>query len=163
MTSDATKHLEDIAAAFDSAFFVTRRPDGSLHARPMMLAEREHNGDLWFATNMDSPKIAELEADPHATVTMQDHNTYLCIEGRCELVRDRTKLDQIWSPAWTAWFPKGKDDPTLVLIRLRAQTGEYWDRSGLKGLRYLYESAKAIFRGRRMDTGDRDQHARVQL
>ncbi len=33
----------------------------------------------------------------------------------------------MWSDALKAFFPKGKDDPNLVLLEVRVRTAEYWE------------------------------------
>ena len=40
------------------------------------------------------------------------------------------------------WFPKGPDDPDLVLLSVEPEIAEFWDVGGIKGLRYLFDAAK---------------------
>jgi len=42
------------------------------------------------------------------------------------------------------WFPEGKNDPNLCILRIDAREGEFWDNSGAKGMKMLYEAAKAF-------------------
>ena len=78
------------------------------------------------------------------------------------MVRDRALTDKLWSEAWRAWSPGGKEDPSPCVLKFEAKAGEFWDNSGVKGLRYLFEGAKAILQGERANP-DADQHAKVQL
>jgi general stress protein 26 len=50
------------------------------------------------------------DADP-------DRQRYVSVAGRAWLLRDRAKIDELWSPLYKAWFPDGKDDPELALLR----------------------------------------------
>jgi hypothetical protein len=42
-------------------------------------------------------------------------------------VQDRAKIDELWKPFLKAWFPEGKDDPQIALIRVDVDHAEYWD------------------------------------
>jgi len=42
-------------------------------------------------------------------------------------VRNRAKIDQHWKPFLQAWFPKGKDDPNLALLKVTVNEAQYWD------------------------------------
>lgn len=158
---DTREHLFDIIEDFDTAMMITR--DGeSLHARPMAVARFNEAHDVYFATGLDSPKVAEIEALPKVLLTFQGSSTYASVEGPVSVVRDRALIDKLWSPAWKAWFPRGKDDPNICILKVDPTSAEYWDNSGLKGIRYLFEGAKAILQGRRAAESS-DQHAQVKL
>ena len=51
------------------------------------------------------------------------------------------------APADKVYFPEGKDDPNLCLAVLHPEEVEYWDMTGPKGIRYLFEAAKALLSG----------------
>ena len=162
--TDPKEQLHEVIAHFDDAILITRTPDDRLHGRPMVIAEASSDGGLWFVTSVDSGKVDELQQDPRASVTMQGGGRYLAASGQARVVRDRERVERLWKLAWKAWFPQGKDDPSLVLIHLATERAEYWDRSGTKGLAHVFELAKAVARGRRADPGDRDsQHGDVKL
>ena len=48
-------------------------------------------------------------------------------------------IDRLWNRFVAAWYPGGKEDPTIVLIRLDPQSAEIWvDASSLlAGLKML--------------------------
>ncbi|HEX6993153.1 MAG TPA: pyridoxamine 5'-phosphate oxidase family protein [Gammaproteobacteria bacterium] len=156
------QHLYDMLKDFDTAMLVTRSRDGQMHARPMAVAELSPNADAYFVTGIDSPKVAEIEADPHVTLTFQSSKQYAAVSGRVSIVRDRTLLDRLWKEAWKVWFPKGKDDPEISILKFDAEQGELWDNAGTKGMKYAFEAARAYAKGERPST-DPDQHARVDL
>jgi general stress protein 26 len=161
--TDRKQEFDEILAHFDTAMLVTRAGDGTLRARPMAIAGKEANGDLWFATAIDSPKVDELLGENQVCASMQSGSRFLTISGRGEIVRDRQRIEQMWKPTWKAWFPNGKDDPKLVLLRLAASEAEYWDQHGAKGLAYLIEGAKAVLRGEPAKPTSDKQHAKLQL
>jgi general stress protein 26 len=150
--------LED----FDSAMLVTRACDGGLHARPMAVAELKPDGDLYFVTSLQSPKITEIEQDPTVTVTFQSSAQFVAVSGMARIDRDRSLIERLWSPAWKAWFPRGKDDPGLVVIRVDAAEAEYWDNAGAQAVKYAWEATKSLVQGKTPEL-DEKQHAKVDL
>jgi nucleoid-associated protein YgaU len=52
------------------------------------------------------------------------------VAGRARVLRDQAMIDQFWNDALKAFFPKGKDDPNLVLLEVEPRTVEYWDGPG---------------------------------
>lgn len=159
---DTRKHLYELTKDFKTAMLVTREPNGDIHARPMAVAEMNPDADAYFSTSIESPKIAEIEADPRVLITFQGRNEFATIEGTATVVRDRALVDRLWAEDWRLWFPEGKDDPTLCLLRVSAERGEYWDTSGVQGVRFLFEGMKAIFQGRQ-PVKDAAQNAKVAL
>ena len=160
-TMDTQKHLYDIIKDFRTAMLVTGSGDG-LHARPMHVAELKPDADAFFVASIGSPKMSEIERDPRVLITFQSSSEFAIIEGTASVVRDKAVIDRMWSDAWKVWFPQGKDDPSVCLLKVAATRGEYWDNSGLEGFKYLFEGAKAIFKGRTPQV-DEAQHAKVRL
>ena len=162
-TTPETKFRE-LLEGFGVAMLVTRTPGGDLRGRPMALAEVQPDNSLWFATDKHSAKLDELAADSHVVVTMQSKTTFLSLSGRAKPVEDRAMVARLWKVEWKVWFPGGKDDPNLVLLRIDGDTGEYWDNSGTSGIKYLLEAGKALLTGKRPDVGeDPKVHGKVDL
>lgn len=159
------KHtFNQILKHFDNAMLTTRSSDGMLRSRPMAIARTEENGDLWFFTSIEAGKVDEISTDPRCAAVMQGDRRYLSISGRAVLVRDQAKIDELWITAVEPWFEEGKEDPKVTLIRFEADEGEYWDNSGVKGLRYVFEAAKALWTGGTIDPAKLgDTHAQVRL
>lgn len=156
------KHLYDLLKGFSTAMLATKGADGVYHARPMGIAQLKPDAEAYFATDKRSGKVAEIEADPNVLVSFQSSSDYASICGVASIVEDRALIEQLWSEAWKVWFPAGKSDPNLVLIRVDTKVGEYWDSSGSEGIRYMFEGLKAYFQGRRPET-DTTQHAKVRI
>ncbi|MFO0746643.1 MAG: pyridoxamine 5'-phosphate oxidase family protein [Myxococcota bacterium] len=156
--------MRELLAKFDTAFLVSHAHGaGHYHARPMAVAGKDDDGDLWFVTAIESPKVREIEADPKVLVTFQDGQRFMAMTGEAQVVRDRKKLDEVWSPTMKVWFPEGKDDPSVALLKVDVHEAEYWDNHGVAGLKYLFKAAKALVTGSRVETGDGRQHDRVKL
>lgn len=160
---DKKQKLIEIMKKLDTVMLVSDAADGSMHGRPMAIADVEPSGDLWFVTSRSSGKTGELKANSNAVATAQSSNLYASMSGRVDIVDDRRKVHELWKEIWKVWFPKGKDDPEIVLLRLRPTAGEYWDNAGTEGIRYLFEAAKALITGEKANPNDPEQHAKVKL
>lgn len=158
-----TKHLHDLMKGFSTAMLVTHGSDEELHARPMAVADVTDSLEIWFVTGQVSAKAQEIAHDTRAHVVCQkDHSAYLSISGTATLVEDRKKVDDIWKEAFRVWFPAGKDDPNLILIRFRPERAEYWDNTGLNKIAYLWDAAVAYVKGTEPTVRD-DAHGVVTL
>lgn len=156
------KHLYELLKDFSNAMLVSKDRNGNLHARPMAIADLRPDADAYFATSVQSPKVAEIESNPDVTITFQGSNQFATVTGTATIVSDRALIEKLWSEPWRVWFPGGKDDPSLVLIKFDAREGEYWDNSGLNGLRYAFEGLKAVITGDTPAT-DKNTHAKLRL
>lgn len=162
--ADQRAHFLQLLRQFHTAMLVTHAGDGSLRARPMAIAQVGDDGRIWFVTGAESAKTHEIEADTRVHIVCQnDRSAYLSLSGRADLVRDRAKVDDLWSEAFRVWFPGGKDDPNLELIVVRPETGEFWDNEGFNKIKYLLETAKAYATGRTPVIEEGEQHGIVQL
>lgn len=143
---------------------VTLDATQQFHSRPMAIARVDDDGRLWFLTAKESAKVHEIENDQHVHLTAQEgQSAFLSISGRADLLDDRAKVGELWKESFRVWFPGGKDDPNIELISVRPQRGEFWDSTGQKGARYLWESAKAYVSGTTPDIQEGDQHGVVRM
>jgi general stress protein 26 len=160
---DKKQKLVEILKKVDTVMLVSDATNGTMHGRPMAIADVEPSGDLWFVTSRASEKTRELQANARALATAQGSSLYASVSGRIDLVDDRRKINELWKDMWKVWFPKGKEDPDIVLLHLRPDTGEYWDNAGTEGIRYLFEAAKALISGEKAQPNDPEQHAKVKM
>ena len=163
--SEKCRRLKKLMGDFDTAMLVTHTGDGGMRARPLSLVHNEDDQEgLYFSTAIDSPKARELETDPRVNISMQDKRRFVSVTGVAHLVRDRALIDKLWSEAWRIWFPKGKEDPSLCILIVEPGEAAYWDASGLEGVTYLFEMAKAYVTGTKANSDDDERHvARVKL
>jgi general stress protein 26 len=123
------KLIEDI----DIAMLTTVGADGDLVSRPLSTQRSQYDGRrVFFFTEGDSPKVGEIRRHPKVNLAYasKDKNTYVSVAGRARIFRDQALIDQFWNDALKAFFPKGKDDPNLVLLEVEPRTVEYWDGPG---------------------------------
>jgi len=164
MSATPNQKLNDLLKEFRIAMLVTRMNNGQMRARPMAVADIEPNGSMWFLTGRQSGKIDEILTDSHVAVTMQSAMKFVSVSGRASTVEDREKVARLWRIEWKVWFPDGKDDPNLVLLRVDADGGEYWDNSGTSGIKYLIEAGKALISGSKPNVEDDPKiHGKVEI
>ncbi|MBZ6078351.1 pyridoxamine 5'-phosphate oxidase family protein [Microvirga puerhi] len=150
------KKLYDMIQDMKIAMMTTVDADGTLHSRPMYSQETDEHGDLWFFTKVQSPKLTEISRDNEVNLAYSDpeKQNYVSVSGKAEIVRDKATVDDKWSEGLRAWFPNGKDDPSIALVRVHPARGEFWD-SPSSTLVHLYGYAKAAVTGQSpTDIGD---------
>lgn len=163
-TQEQVKALKDIKNKIDNvkiAMLVTEEPDGTLRSRPMGTNKMEEDGSLWFFTNEFSPKVAEVNQNHKVNISYADvdENLYVSVSGEAHLVTDKGKIDELWKPHLKAWFPEGKEDPNVALLKVIPQKAEYWDANSSKMVT-AFNIAKAIISGEKHKTKD---HKKVDL
>jgi general stress protein 26 len=157
------EQFRDLVGSFATAMLVTHGEDGALRARPMSLASADEDGDLWFASGIDSGKINELLHDRRVAVVMQSASRFVSISGEAEVIVNAEKAAELWNEAFRPWYPKGPEDPELALVHVRTRDAEYWDLSGLRGVRYVFDAVKHVVRGERMSDEPAQHHGKVSL
>lgn len=163
MKTPSIENLKDLLHEFSVAMLVTRTPVGQLRARPMILVEIEPEGNILLLTDRHSSKIEEISDDNHVNVSMQSSMKFVSITGTAVVIDDRQKVGELWKESWRVWFPDGQDDPDLILLQIHGDVGEYWDNSGVSGIKYLIEAGKAYITGKRPDVSDPMIHGKVKL
>lgn len=120
--------LQNLIKDIRIAMMTTLDKGNYFHSRPMVTHEGDKLEDgLWFITSEKSPKVLELMLKYKVSLTYQKGNSFAAIAGKGEIIKDKAKLKEIWSPAYNAWFPKGVDDPDICLIKVTPMNAEYWD------------------------------------
>ena len=144
---DSRAKVTELIRAGRICMFTTMTPDGRHVSRPMGLQEVEFDGDLWFFAYEDSPKIAEIAAHPQVNVAFgTKSNAWVSVSGPAEVVHDRGKAEELWSPMLKAWFPEGLDTPGLTLIKVHAESAEYWDAPHGRVVTLIQYAASAALR-----------------
>ena len=157
--TDAVQHLGELIEDIKVAMMTTVEEDGSLRSRPMWTHElHTFEGELWFFTRQHSHKMDELEHDHHVNLSYAEpkRDQYVSLSGRCSMVKDREKMEKLWTPALKAWFPEGLEDPELSLLRVRVEKAEYWDTPSSRMVQ-LAGFVKASVTGRPADPGDNEK------
>lgn len=131
---------------------------GVLRSRPMDTQKTEFDGTLWFLTGADTHKDNEIKKDNRVNVSYAapDENSYVSVSGTAEILRDQAKINELWSPIHKAWFPEGKDDPNIRVIKITVEQAEYWDSSSSTFVQ-LAGFLKALVTGEQADGGENEK------
>ena len=92
----------------------------------------------------DSAKVYEMKKDSQVNLSYSnpDSNVYASVSGKANAYRDQAKIDELWSEPMRGWFPKGKDDPNITILKVTIDKAEYWDSpSSLLCRAYAYVRA----------------------
>ncbi len=130
-----SKHLFDMISHIKFAMLTTSDEDGSLRSRPMANKQGdEFDGALWFFTRASSHKVDEVEKAHEVNVSFSDpeKQSYVSVSGTAELVRDRAKAEELWTPMTGIWFQNGLEDPDLALLKVTVSKAEFWDNPSSK-------------------------------
>ena len=133
--AESLRKLGELLKGIRVAMLVTRSGDGTFRARPMAAQEAEFDGTLWFFSAHHSSKVTDLAQSPEVGLVYEDPtgHRYVSLSGRAEVVRDAEKARQMWNPLYREWFPRGLEDPELVLLKVEVSRAEYWDSPGMLG------------------------------
>jgi len=117
----------------------TMTDDGRHLSRPMAVQDTEFDGDLWFFVDEGSDKVAQISAHPQVNVALANEkdNEWTSIAGTAEVVHDRAKAEELFTKLLEVWFPDGLDTPGLALLKVHADTAEYWDAADSKVKRVI--------------------------
>lgn len=94
-------------------------------AAPMtaQLDEHAHHA-VWFFTSRASRYAAAGAAT--ATYASRGHDVFARITGQLAEETDPARLEALWTPAVAAWYPAGRDDPNLLLLRMDLGDAGIW-------------------------------------
>ncbi len=145
--SEATKKMWSMMKDIGFAMMTTEDGD-NLRARPMVAAQKEFDGSLWFYTRASSHKVDEVQGDQRVGITYADPSKqdYVSLSGKARLVRDKAAITEHWQEAMRTWFPKGTDDPDIAMLRVDVTAAEYWDAPN-STMVHAYGYVKAVVTG----------------
>ena len=125
---NAAEVKDRIQKAFGKIPFVsfgTFGTNGWPNVRVLLVAAKDGIETVWFATSVNSPKIAELKANPKAIIygydgeAMQEFRLF----GKVEMLTDSASRQKIWKDEYIEHFPEGIDSPDMVVLRFDTESG----------------------------------------
>jgi general stress protein 26 len=141
----AVKKFKELVKDVSVCMFTTVDDHNNLYSRPMSTVNIDDEGNAWFFTNEFSETIQEVSKDNnvHLIYAHPAKNVYVTVKGSCTVILNRKKIDELWTPLLKAWFPNGKEDPKLCLVKVVTEEASYWNsNSGSMGV--YFKMLKAI-------------------
>ncbi|HWU77595.1 MAG TPA: pyridoxamine 5'-phosphate oxidase family protein [Rhodanobacter sp.] len=121
--------LGELIKSIEVAMLTTRTNDGSLVSRPVQTLKLDANGELIFFTAANSHKVEDLTDDARANLAYAHpgEHRYVSVRGRTRMDRDDDTIHELWTPTQKIFFPAGRDDPNLMVLRIRVRDAAYWE------------------------------------
>lgn len=151
---DHINKIRDLINDVKYAMMTTVTHEGHLHACPMTTNQIDLAGkEIWFIGDKTTETVKDIQSNPQVNLTYSTHDAknYASINGQAELIVDAAKLDELWSPAYAAFFAHGKEDPNVQLIKVVPHGAEYW-LSGSTVVNLFKMTAAAVSDGKIADS-----------
>ncbi|MGV3539897.1 MAG: pyridoxamine 5'-phosphate oxidase family protein [Rufibacter sp.] len=132
----------------NTAMLSTVEPDGTIRSRPMRHLKVDESGAIYFFTGHNSGKTDEIKNESHVNLSYAKpgDQLYVSVSGTASVYRDQQQIDELWNPFMKAWFPEGKEDPNIAILKVTIDQAEYWD-SPSSAVVHLYGVVKAAITG----------------
>jgi general stress protein 26 len=142
----AVAKLKELAEDIGVCLFGTELAQLPIHTRPMALRQVDDHGNLWFISSRSSNKNFEIQHDNRVQLFFSKtaDNHFLSVYGTALVFKDRSKIEEIWTPIAEAWFEEGKDDPDVTVIKVSTEEAYYWDTKDGKLVSLLKIAAAAL-------------------
>ncbi|WP_292053576.1 MULTISPECIES: pyridoxamine 5'-phosphate oxidase family protein [unclassified Brevundimonas] len=124
-------------------------------SQPMTAFQEENSSTIWFFTRDDVELARDVAggADARFEYGSKDQKVWASLRGRLTVApRDQAIIDRHWNPVVAAWYPEGKEDPHLALLRFDGADGRIWVSDGGL-LKFAFEIVKANVTGETPDSG----------
>lgn len=131
MAENSQSHQEDLKIVnelikdIDVAMFTTIANNKPI-SRPLQTQEAEFDGTLWFLTMKDTDKYEEILENPSVNVAYAG-KSYVSISGTAQFIEDLERKKEYWNPILEKLLKTTYDDPNIILIKVTAETAEYWE------------------------------------
>ena len=124
----AKERAKELLAPMGTVFLATNGDDGRPNVRAMSVTKCDGLKTVWMISGISSGKSKELLKDPNCTLyatKMDDTADYLelRLRGSIELLDDAESRAAVWHDAYNAYFPGGKSDPELRVLKFTADSG----------------------------------------
>jgi general stress protein 26 len=113
------------------------------HAQPMtaLVEGIARSGPIWIFTAKDVDLVQSLGTGERAYLhfAAKDHDLFASVSGDLEPDNDPAAIERLWNPFLAAWYPGGKSDPKLQLLRFEPDDAQIWlnENSLLAGIKIM--------------------------
>lgn len=127
MATDAQKLKEHLWEKLEKGPFIMMGLTGDQsHSEPLTAQlDPDQVDTIWFFIGRDSRLAKGGKAMAQFVSKGQDF--FACLSGNAAIDNNPALIDKLWSKAVEAWFPGGKNDPNLALLRFDVEDAELWE------------------------------------
>jgi len=121
---------EEFWHAFEKSPFIMMRLDATSaahgnHAEPMTAQlDKEALHTIWFFASRANRIAAGGRA--MGQFASKGHDVFACLGGTLVEETDPARIDKHWSKEVDAWFPEGRNDPQVLMLRFEIDDAELW-------------------------------------
>lgn len=137
---EAINKLKSLVDDIKICLFCTnlKMDDGSA-CSPMTAIKVCNQGNVWFFSEKTSDKNKAIPEDKEVQLFFSHpgKSCYLVVNGETEIILDKIKIEELWTPVAKIWFKEGKDDPNISIIKVTPTTAYYWDTDGNRMINLL--------------------------
>jgi general stress protein 26 len=151
---EAIEKLKALAEKIKICMFCTNLSTVPFSTRPMGISEVDADGKFWFLSASGSNKNHEIKQDEKVQLIFSDpaNAQFLSMFGEADIFDDEKSIEKAWTPLAKAWFPEGKEDMNVTVIKVHPLDAYYWDTKDGKMISLLKIAAGA-FTGAALDSG----------
>jgi len=117
--------------------------DGYLVSRPMAPLAMDSDGAIWFFVDRTAQHADQLR-NVNLSFSDADKSIFVSISGHAEVIGNRERITEMWTPLAKPWFPGGAESENLALLKVVAHHIEYWDAPHSRVVRLLALAASMV-------------------
>ena len=152
MNQEKAKYVEKLTEMVNDvhvSMLITNK-DNNSHplGNALGVDEIDDDGTIWFFRKASPDFADEIQESENVSVAIvnQRNRSYLMINGTVTLISDKNKMLELWNGNMKSWFPRGLDDPNILLIKVSPVQVKYWDNDSSKMV-VLFNVLKALVTG----------------
>lgn len=121
-----TELKHDFWEAMTDSPIVMLQLDNDAHSAAPMTAQLDKDAHhaIWFFTTRDN-RFATMGAAT-ANFSAKDHGVFARFAGTLHEETDPDRLDKQWNNFVESWYPGGKNDPNLLMLRMDLGDASIW-------------------------------------
>lgn len=141
----AIEKMRELATSARVCFFGTQAGK-TLAVRPMAVQDVDAQGNVWFLSGRSSAKNRQIARHPRVQLLFANvgDSEYLNLHGVASISADRAVVKQHWTPLAKTWFHQGVNDPEATAIKVRIESGYYWETRHGKTVSLLHMAVGAL-------------------
>lgn len=157
MPDDPTETVLKLVDDARFAMFTTTSTDGQLVSRPMTIQEVTDTNDFLFISQADTD-VAQQSDGAQVNLAIVGDSSWVSVSGTAAVAEEPETKKRLWSAANDVFADGGAENSANVVIRVHAESAEYWDTPGAVGI--VLGVIKGKLTGKRPELGE---HGTVEL
>lgn len=122
-------------------------PVPDAHMQPMDPQVDIENAIIYFYSDNTSELGSAILARPSAVHLCHIAKDYqACVSGMLSPHNDPATLDRFWKPEIDAWYPGGRTDTKMLMLKFEPSDAAVW-ASDKSSIEFMFEIAKASIKG----------------